>query len=79
MMYLLTEHQHAQVMAALELPSLKTVSMLTQRDTVLAMLKAIEPVEPIACVYNSNQYMRHEFIDDKIPEGSMPLYTPTKD
>ena len=79
MMYMMTAEQHAQIVDALELPSLKTVSMLVQRDATLAMLKAMQPVEPVACVYKGNQYMRHEFMDDKIPEGSMPLYTPTKD
>lgn len=48
MMYLLTEQEHAQVVEALELPSLKTVSMLIKRDDALAMLKAMRPVEPCA-------------------------------
>ena len=46
-----------------------------QAKATLAMLKAMKPVEPVACIYNGNQYMRHEFMSDTIPEGSTPLYT----
>ena len=47
-MYLLTPEEHAQIADALNLPSLKTTSMLIQRDEALAMLKAMSPVEPCA-------------------------------
>ena len=47
-MYLLTPEEHAQIADALNLPSLKTTSMLIQRDEALAMLKAMKPVEPCA-------------------------------
>jgi hypothetical protein len=43
-MYLMTEQQHAQLVDALNLPSLKTVSMLIEQDAALAMLKAMQPV-----------------------------------
>ena len=43
MIYTMTPEQHAQIVDALELPSLKTVSMLIKRDAALAMLKAMKP------------------------------------
>ena len=43
-------------------------------DQLQARLNAMEGQEPVACIYNGNQYMRHEFMNDKIPEGSTPLY-----
>ena len=48
MMYLLTPEEHAQIVDALNLPSLKTTSMLIQRDEALAMLKAMKPASPCA-------------------------------
>ena len=44
-------------------------------EPLVEMLKAMKPQEPVACIYNGNQYMRHEFMSDTIPEGSTPLYT----
>lgn len=83
MMYMMTAEQHAQIVEALKDLSNGLVvhegAWRTRQHVALAMLKAMQPVEPVACVYKGNQYMRHEFMDDKIPEGSMPLYTPTKD
>ena len=45
-MYMMTEQEHAQAVDALNLPSLKTTSMLIQRDEALAMLKAMKSVKP---------------------------------
>lgn len=80
MMYMMTADQHAQIVEALDAAENYMTSLRKpQVQAALFMVEAMRPVEPIACVYKGNQYMRHEFMDDKIPESSMPLYTTTKD
>jgi hypothetical protein len=69
-MYMMTEAQHAQIVDALELPSLKTVSMLMQRDNALAMLKAMQPVSPD--VYNV--WVEGVHIPDDVVKKAVFLY-----
>ena len=74
--YLLTPAQHSQIVDALSSAQPQPLpSRFQQYDAALAMLKAMQPQKPVACIYNGNQYMRHEFMSDTIPEGSTPLYT----
>ena len=79
-MYLMTEAQHAQIVDALELPSLKNVSMLLQRDAALAILRCMQPVEP--CAWMVEDADKRHFIfrmaKPEIHEGEYvyPLYTP---
>jgi hypothetical protein len=78
-MYLLTEAQHTQIVDALELPSLKTVSMLIERDAALAMLKAMQPVSPAAWVIefeNGDTELHFHDANNSLGESQIPLYTP---
>jgi phosphopentomutase len=87
-LFMMTKQQHAQIVEALELPSLKTVSMLMQRDAALAMLKAMQPVSECAwAVFGEGGYDRldghKQFIGLSIQKPvvfmystAVPLYTP---
>ena len=74
--YILTPEQHAQIVDALELPSLKTVSMLIKRDAALAMLKAMKPVEPCGFAYEHQDYIGSVIgAAGEWAPNEIPLYT----
>lgn len=76
--YMIAPEQHAQILDALGLPSLKTASMLMQRDAAIAMLKAMKPVSPCAVVAKDG-FAQISVGWQKLAEHNDYLYTPTKD
>ena len=75
--YITTPEQHAQIVDAL---SIRDVRL---HESALAMLKAMQPVEPVATY--SHKFLTPErsrefvgFCDSEMATDT-PLYTPTKD
>jgi hypothetical protein len=72
MMYLLTEAQHAQILSAY-------TEDWGDIEQAVAMLKAIQPVEPVAWIIefeNGDTELHFHDANNSLGESQIPLYTP---